>query len=149
MIQLGATIAIFINDSTLVELEGFGAGIDGDGHRLQSKSLLCITNSSLDLLPFFELAEDIVIIVLTFLSFTSVRVILLSHDSTFFLELPAVRHPATLTTVGFVMLVKQLFIFASIGCAINELLFRQALWRFARLNGDGALGDCRGREGPA
>lgn len=95
VIQLGATLAILINDSALVKLEGFGAGIDGDGHRLQSHSLLCITNSSLDLLPFFELAEDIFIIVLTILSFTSVRVVLLSHDSAVSLELPAVCHPAT------------------------------------------------------
>lgn len=97
MIQLGTTLAILINDSALVKLEGFGAGIDGDGHRLLSKSLLCITNSSLDLLPFFELAEDIFIIVHTILSFTSVRVVLLSHDSAVSLELPAVCHPATAT----------------------------------------------------
>ena len=149
VIKLGATIAILINDSALVELEGLGAGIDSDGHRLQSKSLLCITDSSLDLLPFFELAEDIVIIVLTILSFTSVRVILLSHDSAFFLELPAVRHPATAAAKSFVMLTEQLFVVLCVGRTVDKLLLRQLNWVTLRLDSKSRFKGSITSEGPA
>ena len=149
MIQLGATIAIFINDSTLVELEGFGAGIDGDGHWLQSHSLLCITNSSLDLLPFFELAEDIVIVVLTILSLTSVRVILLSHDSAVSLELPAVCHPATAAAKSLVMLSEQLFVVLCVSRTVDKLLLRQLDWVTFRLDSKSRFKGSITSEGPA
>ena len=122
MIQAGATLAILIKDTALVELEGFRAGINSDGHRLQSEPLLGISKGSLDLIPLFEFAENVAIVVLTILSFTSVRVVLLSHGAVVSLELPAVGHPATAAAKSLVMLSKQLLVVFGVSRTVDELL---------------------------
>ena len=157
VIELFTAIGVLFNDSTLVELEGGAAGIEGDGYRLPLEQLLDLRDGivwrvHVDGLGSVGNNLGCVVFASSFLSAGtgSVGVVRVLHDTMISNELPggwqkttlAAPHTVVLTPVDFVLCV------GSQG-TIDKTLFRETHRSSVISFGDCSFerGDCG--EGPA
>ena len=124
MVETGATIIILVNDTILVELEDFLAGVHGDRQRLLFKFLDGGRDACSDLAPRGDFTHNFLFIVLTELGSVRVWVILIGHGTLLLLELPAVGHPATSAAVSFVSLAELLFVIFRFSGTVDQLRLR-------------------------
>ena len=81
VVEISAARFIYFDDSALIELEGSAASVEGHRERLQHQSVLHLLDITPDLLPFFDLPDDFVLVVLAFFAWCagstrSIRVVL-------------------------------------------------------------------------